>query len=745
MFERVGIENRIGVKMKDDEELEMLLDEIPHATSFNLHHPHSNGYYDYDGRGDHGHGSNVRHKVYEHTCVSPVSGFSLKSDGSSSSLFSGGSPTPSPLEEVKPHLLCGTSGSVNRSPDCYVDKRLSESNFHELNLSRNFGKMYINEEQESGLIGPNSFQSRDHSVAKNMKMVSEKYWGFDNSRKGFSDFGGLASPVPVTRNPLGVSGQVASPVVRSSSYDIGGVNLYAMKYSPGLSNGLVSELNSSSSAIDSQLHQTKVPTSPLYQIGIPFSDLPSNVTSNAAASFPYAPRNGRYATEDSNNVPHLTHIKPHIDSENVFYSHQTVSNGRYQAHSNARMPNGNLEAFDREDSFIIQGEHVKYGMSNGHRSSMGHTSKRSVHETSLVMPQEKTSQIDGCPQIKGVQESGLGGRFYFPFSQPLKLTSLGEAQGYIYHIAKDQHGCRFLQRMFDEGTPRDVQIIFSEIIDHAAELMMNPFGNYLMQKLLEVCNEEQRMEILLRVTEEPGQLVRISLNTHGTRVVQKLIETLKTRQQISLVVSSLEPGFLALIKDLNGNHVIQRCLQYLTNGDSKFIFVAAAKYCVDIATHQHGCCVLQRCIAHATGEHRENLVAEISANGLLLAQDAFGNYVVQFIMELKIPSVTSKLMSHFEGNFVHLSTQKFSSHVVEKCLIVCDYKVQSKIIHELVSATHFEQLLQDPHANYVVQTALRISEGCLHSSLLDAIESHKAISRNSPYSKRIFSNKLWKK
>ncbi|XP_019200087.1 PREDICTED: putative pumilio homolog 7, chloroplastic isoform X1 [Ipomoea nil] len=78
------------------------------------------------------------------------------------------------------------------------------------------------------------------------------------------------------------------------------------------------------------------------------------------------------------------------------------------------------------------------------------------------------------------------------------------------------------------------------------------------------------------------------------------------------------------IHNINGNHVIQRCLQYLTNGDSKFIFVAAAKYCVDIATHQHGCCVIQRCIAHATREYRENLVAEISANGLLLAQDVFG-------------------------------------------------------------------------------------------------------------------------
>lgn len=56
----------------------------------------------------------------------------------------------------------------------------------------------------------------------------------------------------------------------------------------------------------------------------------------------------------------------------------------------------------------------------------------------------------------------------------------------------------------------------------------------------------------------------------------------------------------------------------------QFIFAVAAKYCVDIATHQHGCCVLQKCIGYSSGEHREKLVAEISSNVLMLAQDKYG-------------------------------------------------------------------------------------------------------------------------
>ena len=54
-----------------------------------------------------------------------------------------------------------------------------------------------------------------------------------------------------------------------------------------------------------------------------------------------------------------------------------------------------------------------------------------------------------------------------------------------------------------------------------------------------------------------------------TRAVQKLIEMLKTPEQIGLVISSLRQGVVTLIKDLNGNHVVQRCLQRLSTEDSQ--------------------------------------------------------------------------------------------------------------------------------------------------------------------------------
>lgn len=53
--------------------------------------------------------------------------------------------------------------------------------------------------------------------------------------------------------------------------------------------------------------------------------------------------------------------------------------------------------------------------------------------------------------------------------------------------------------------------------------------------------------------------------------MQKLIDTLKTKKQIALVISAIQPGFLDLIKDLNGSHVLQRCLESFTPEDNKVL------------------------------------------------------------------------------------------------------------------------------------------------------------------------------
>ncbi|WCJ28795.1 pumilio 12 [Euphorbia peplus] len=328
---------------------------------------------------------------------------------------------------------------------------------------------------------------------------------------------------------------------------------------------------------------------------------------------------------------------------------------------------------------------------------------------------------------------------------PQKYNSVDEITGRVYLMAKDQHGCRFLQRKFSEGTQQDVEKIFLEVINHIVELMTDPFGNYLVQKLLEVCNEEQRNQILCAATRKPGELVRISCDMHGTRAVQKVVETLKTQEQFSMVVSSLKSGIVTLIKNMNGNHVAQRCLQYLSPQYSGFLFDAATANCVELATDRHGCCVLQKCLSHSEGEQRQRLISEITSNALILSQDPFGNYVVQFIFELRLPWAAADILEQLEGNFGDLAMQKYSSNVVEKCLKYASDEWRTHIIRELINNVHLDQVMQDPYGNYVIQAALHQSKGAPHAALVEAIRPHVPMLRTSPYGKKVLSSNCFKK
>lgn len=307
-------------------------------------------------------------------------------------------------------------------------------------------------------------------------------------------------------------------------------------------------------------------------------------------------------------------------------------------------------------------------------------------------------------------------------------------RGELYSLCKDQHGCRYLQRKLEERNPEHVQIIFDETHPHVVELMTDPFGNYLCQKLLEYSNDEQRTALINNAAPE---LVKIALNQHGTRALQKMIEFVSTPEQTRTVIRSLENHVVALVQDLNGNHVIQKCLNRLSAEDAQFVYDAVGANCVVVGTHRHGCCVLQRCIDHASGEQRARLIAQITANAFSLVQDPFGNYVVQYILDLAEPHFTEPLCQSFRGHIPALSKQKFSSNVIEKCLRTADVQMRRHLIEEMLAGNELERMLRDSFANYVVQTAMDFADPEMRARVVDAIRPILPAIRQTPHGRRI--------
>ncbi|KAJ6396207.1 hypothetical protein OIU77_021272 [Salix suchowensis] len=104
------------------------------------------------------------------------------------------------------------------------------------------------------------------------------------------------------------------------------------------------------------------------------------------------------------------------------------------------------------------------------------------------------------------------------------------------------------------------------------------------------------------------------------------------------------------VRDQNGNHVIQKCIESVPAEKINFIFSA---FCGEVATlsmHPYGCRVIQRVLEHCAYELQcEFIVDEILESVFILAQDQYGNYVTQHVLERENLMKDTRLLANCQG------------------------------------------------------------------------------------------------
>ena len=109
------------------------------------------------------------------------------------------------------------------------------------------------------------------------------------------------------------------------------------------------------------------------------------------------------------------------------------------------------------------------------------------------------------------------------------------------------------------------------------------------------------------------------------------------------------------------------------------------KQCVQIACHKHGCCVMQKCIDAANQEQKRALTMEIAENTKTFVKNPFGNYVVQYVLEMKNTAVNQRIGQKLLGSLMDLGREKFSSNVIEKCLEHTTNDVKEAMVKEILT------------------------------------------------------------
>ena len=308
----------------------------------------------------------------------------------------------------------------------------------------------------------------------------------------------------------------------------------------------------------------------------------------------------------------------------------------------------------------------------------------------------------------------------------------------IYILGKDQGACRYIQKLISDNPSETLLIFYDSICDNILDLINDQFGNYLIQKIIIYSNEEQLINILKLIA---PKFFEICCNNHGTRALQKFIDYSKTVNVKNYFYFLLKPLITPLLKELKGTFIVQKFADVHReySNDINQIIVENSP---DLATHRHGCCVIQKYLEIRDPIMTPHLLDKLIDNCLLLIVDQFGNYVIQTILLMGIKKYGNKLAEKIAQNVVYYAKHKYSSNVVEKCFDHCDGNYLRNLMYNVQKKENLRELILDEHGNYVVQKVLLLSEPNTQKDMLKIIVPLFEKLKAFPYGERVI-NKLY--
>jgi len=216
-------------------------------------------------------------------------------------------------------------------------------------------------------------------------------------------------------------------------------------------------------------------------------------------------------------------------------------------------------------------------------------------------------------------------------------------KGDVINLAKQQYGCRVVQKVV-QLLPSEEQGNFAEEIrSEVLDMMVHKHGNHVVQKCVENMQPESVGFIVEAVSTEAEKMASHSF---GCRVIQRLIERCP-HEQIGNLLDKLVASVGTLSQDEHGNYVVQCVLQNGRGGDQLQIIRAIRPQLVALSKKKVSSNVVEKCFAATTGPFADLLIEEKDAlfNTFIgkagdpdsplqqLMHDKFGNYTVQCVIK----------------------------------------------------------------------------------------------------------------
>ena len=273
----------------------------------------------------------------------------------------------------------------------------------------------------------------------------------------------------------------------------------------------------------------------------------------------------------------------------------------------------------------------------------------------------------------------------------------------IFSYLSNQKSGIIFQSKIREMSDFEIEKLIEELENSFSECMMDRNGNYFCNDLFKICNSKERILILNEIKDK---FIELSLHNYATHPIQKLIECAKSFEEMNLIVSNFNNrnDLLQLALNSNGSFVLQKIIMFIPEEiRSNLNNLIIDDICI-LAFDMYGVCILKKFIYSIKSKfYLQRVFKNICDNFLKISIDQYGNYLIQYILEIYWNlNDLFILKNSIEKNFHYLASDSFASHICETYIKLMNINEKINFFNLLMKKGIYYQLIKDKFGIFVI-------------------------------------------
>ena len=255
-----------------------------------------------------------------------------------------------------------------------------------------------------------------------------------------------------------------------------------------------------------------------------------------------------------------------------------------------------------------------------------------------------------------------------------------------------------------EKSNNDYKILLINLLNKQglSKIMKNTYGNYFFQQLIKK-NEKSIISLIISYISE--DFLDISKDFSGTFSLQALLDEIPSIEEEQNILKAIKDKELEMAFDKNATHVLQKIILIFPDNHRAYLNEIILNNFINLCLDPNGICLIKIFIKTNTLIYNKKRINEnIINNFVILAESPFGNYGIQYLMEIWSRNELVGIKDKILENIYQLSLQQFSSNVIEKAIEI----FEEDIIRKLCFENNFTiSLLKNKFGKFVLNKAIK--------------------------------------